>query len=48
MQRSRPQEEKMKQYAAIDHDTAVKLLIKSLKIDSKITKIKKLGKTKLI
>lgn len=39
-------EEKKKQYAAVDHDTAVKLLVKALKIDSKIMEIKKLARLK--
>lgn len=39
-------QEKMEQYAAVDHDTAVKLLIRALKIDSKIAEIKKLARLK--
>jgi type II restriction enzyme len=39
-------EEKTKQYASVDHDTAVKLLVKALKIDSKIAEIKKLARLK--
>jgi len=37
-------EERKKSYAGIDHETAIKLLIKALKIDSKIATIKKTGK----
>ena len=40
-------EEKKKQYAAIDHETAIDLLVKALKIDSKIVAIKKHTKLKL-
>jgi uncharacterized protein (DUF934 family) len=39
-------QEKMEQYAAVDHETAVKLLVKALKIDSKIAEIKKLARLK--
>lgn len=39
-------EEKMKQFAAVDHAMAVNLLIKTLKIDSKIKEIKKLARLK--